>query len=269
MGRGSVSAFSSHLARILGLACGLAACSLPSLLVAQAGATVALPELGRTTLTDDLGRFEFRDVPAGSHRVLVSHTGLDPQERTLTVDAGGLAPVRFQMDSEVLRLQTIQVTTEAEGHAAAITRQRNSTNLISAAATDAFGALASQNPGEVFMRLPGVAATIGEDNERSAASIRGMASRMNAVTMDGALLAPVSSGATRQVRFTTNSTAQFEEFEVELLCREWTAGIPLEYNGTSATVAWSKGADLSSLVGRTLSLEFRSTRTKLYSFRFE
>jgi TonB-dependent receptor len=120
----------------------------------------------------------------------------------------------FKLRSEVLKLETFQVTTEAEGHAAAITRQRNSTNLITAAATDAFGALASQNPGEIFMRLPGVAATIGEDNEPSAVSIRGMASRLNAVTIDGGMLAPVSSGATRQVRFTTNSTVQFEEFEV-------------------------------------------------------
>jgi len=45
--------------------------------------------------------------------------------------------------------------------------------------------------------------------------------------------------------------------------------MPVEYNGTGATVAWAGGADLSALAGREVVLEFRSTRTKLYSFRFE
>ncbi len=178
------------------------------------GATVEIPALGRTTLTDPLGRFEFRALPIAAYAVTVSYTGLDTQSVTVRSNDPSSAVLSFELSSEVLKLETFQVTTEAEGHAAAITRQRNSTNLITAAATDAFGALASQNPGEIFMRLPGVAATIGEDNEPSAVSIRGMASRLNAVTMDGGMLAPVSSNATRQVRFTTNSTVQFEEFEV-------------------------------------------------------
>ena len=44
---------------------------------------------------------------------------------------------------------------------------------------------------------------------------------------------------------------------------------PVEYNGTSVAVTWKGGADLSALQGRELALEFRSNRTKLYSFRFE
>ena len=44
---------------------------------------------------------------------------------------------------------------------------------------------------------------------------------------------------------------------------------PVEYNGTGVAVAWKGGADLSALQGRELVLEFRSNRTKLYSFRFE
>ncbi len=45
--------------------------------------------------------------------------------------------------------------------------------------------------------------------------------------------------------------------------------VPLEFNGTSASVTWSNGGDLSALMGRHVTLEFRSNRTKLYSFRFE
>lgn len=179
------------------------------------GAAVEVPQLGRSTRTDENGRFDLLGLPAGEQAVTVSYTGLDPETRTLRLATGG-APTRveFRLQSEILKLETFQVTAEASGHAAAITRQRNAANAMSAAATDAFGSLANQNPGEVFMRLPGVTASVGEDNEVSAVAVRGIASSLNAVTMDGGILAPVSSGATRQVRFTTNVTAQFEEFEV-------------------------------------------------------
>lgn len=44
---------------------------------------------------------------------------------------------------------------------------------------------------------------------------------------------------------------------------------PLRLNDTGATVSWRGNSDLGALQGRSVSLEFRSTRTKLYSFRFE
>ncbi|MBL9199150.1 MAG: TonB-dependent receptor [Opitutaceae bacterium] len=178
------------------------------------GATIEVAALGLSTRTDAFGRFELTGLPAGEHAVRVDYTGLDAETRVMRVAAGGVARAEFLLRSEILKLETVQVTAEASGHAAAITRQRNAVNALSAAAADAFGSLANQNPGEVFMRLPGVTATVTEDNEVSAVAVRGMASTLNAVTMDGGILAPVASNATRQVRFTTNVTAQFEEFEV-------------------------------------------------------
>jgi iron complex outermembrane receptor protein len=179
------------------------------------GATVDLAPSSRSARTDENGRFDFGSLPAGETTITVSYTGLDPETRTVRLTTGGPpARVEFRLKSDILLMETFQVTAEASGHAAVITRQKNAANALSAAATDAFGSLANQNPGEVFMRLPGVTATVTEDNEVSAVAVRGIASTLNAVTMDGGLLAPVSSAATRQVRFTTNVTAQFEEFEV-------------------------------------------------------
>lgn len=43
----------------------------------------------------------------------------------------------------------------------------------------------------------------------------------------------------------------------------------VEHNGTGVAVTWRGQRDLSSLAGREVRLEFRSNRTKLYSFRFE
>ena len=179
------------------------------------GASVDLPQLARSTGTDENGRFDFSGMPVGEHLVTVTYTGLDPETRTVRVMPGAAAArVEFRLKSEILSMETFQVTAEASGHAAVITRQRNAANLLSAAATDAFGSIANQNPGEVLMRLPGVTATIGEDTEVSGVAVRGMAGYLNAVTMDGGILAPVASNATRQVRFATNVSSQFEEFEV-------------------------------------------------------
>lgn len=44
---------------------------------------------------------------------------------------------------------------------------------------------------------------------------------------------------------------------------------PVQTNSTGATVGWAGQTGLQSLVGREVQLEFRATRTKLYSFRFE
>ena len=44
---------------------------------------------------------------------------------------------------------------------------------------------------------------------------------------------------------------------------------PLEFNGTSVVVTCAGLSDLSALAGRMVALEFRSNRTKLFSFRSE
>lgn len=44
---------------------------------------------------------------------------------------------------------------------------------------------------------------------------------------------------------------------------------PLQINATGATVTWAGGSALAGLRGREVRLEFRSRRSRLYSFRFE
>jgi hypothetical protein len=42
------------------------------------GARVELPAAGLSALTDNTGRYVLPSVPAGSHEVVVTYTGLDP-----------------------------------------------------------------------------------------------------------------------------------------------------------------------------------------------
>ena len=50
---------------------------------------------------------------------------------------------------------------------------------------------------------------------------------------------------------------------------EMERGAALQINSLGAVVSWSGSADLAALQGREVQLEFRSTRTRLYSYRFE
>ena len=52
------------------------------------GARVELPALGLSALADNTGRYVLAGVPAGTHEVVVTYTGLDPVRSQLTVGAG-------------------------------------------------------------------------------------------------------------------------------------------------------------------------------------
>src|SRR3954471_23680959 len=49
------------------------------------GAQVAIPALGVSTFTDNTGLYSLHALPAGTHELVVSYTGLDPARATVTV----------------------------------------------------------------------------------------------------------------------------------------------------------------------------------------
>ncbi|MFI5244745.1 MAG: carboxypeptidase regulatory-like domain-containing protein [Gemmatimonadales bacterium] len=75
---------------------------------------VSLQPAGRQTFTDDLGRFAFRGVPPGRHRLRVTHLGFAPLEIPVTL-APDSAPtrVRVALTEVQVRLATVQVTADA------------------------------------------------------------------------------------------------------------------------------------------------------------
>jgi hypothetical protein len=104
----------------------LALCYLVALLQ---GAPVEIPSLNRQTLTNNLGEFVLRGVPAGTHEVVVTYTGLDASRRTVTVGVGQRAFLDVDLTSGIYQLGEFVVTGEREGNAASITRQRSAPNV--------------------------------------------------------------------------------------------------------------------------------------------
>ena len=177
------------------------------------GVRVTLPALGRATLTDQAGRYEFTGLPAGSLEVAAAYTGLDAQRRTLTVPAGGRATLDFALTSGVYRLEAFTVAGEREGGAAAITAQRNAANVKNVVAMDSYGNLPNMSASELAILLPGVTGALNLENGIDGFTVRGMGANLNNITLDGGMLSTQGAMA-RQGRINNLTGAMFEGLEL-------------------------------------------------------
>jgi hypothetical protein len=177
-----VSASTAHAATISGNVSNLATGNLLQ------GARVEIPALGVSALVDETGRYVLGSVPAGTHELVVTYTGLDTTRATVAVTADQTATRNFDLTTGIYKLEQFKVKGEREGDASALTAARNAENLKNVAATDSFGNLPNMNAGEVAIRLPGIYGELDAGGNLSGFNVRGMAAGLNSVTMDGGLM---------------------------------------------------------------------------------
>jgi TonB-dependent receptor len=176
-------------------------------------ARVEIPLLRKMMLTDEVGRFTFTDLEPGEYALEVSYLGLDRHRTTVRVVAGETAMANIDLTSEIYKLEAFVVTGEREGNAAALTRQRSSENLKNVVSMDAFGDLANDNPGDLLIRLPGVAGVIDDEGNVAGISVRGAPVGMTNFSVDGNQQAS-TGGLNRDFRTHAISAALFDELEV-------------------------------------------------------
>lgn len=177
------------------------------------GARVELPALNRQTFTDQNGRFLFSGLPAGELEVRVTYADFAVQNRIVTAQRGARVTADFLLGGEVVQMAQFVVNTEREGQALAITSQRNADNVKNVVALDALGNMPNTNPGELAVRLPGVAARLDEEGNVTGVVVRGSSANLNRVTVDGNLISNVG-GFGRDFQTHSLSGAMFEQLEV-------------------------------------------------------
>ncbi len=177
------------------------------------GAQVSLPSLGLVVLTDNTGRYSIPEVPAGTHQVVVTYTGLDPLKQEVAVGDGQRLTRDFEMTTGVYKLEAFTVAGEREGGAAAITAQRNAPNTKNVVAMDSYGNLPNMSASELAIMLPGVTGALNLENGIDGFAVRGMPSGQNTVTMDGGMISTQGAG-NRAVRINNLTGAMFEGLEV-------------------------------------------------------
>ncbi|WP_414664030.1 TonB-dependent receptor [Horticoccus sp. 23ND18S-11] len=212
-----------HLAFVVSLVCGARAADGTATLSGNVsnlatgnlleGARVEVPALKLVVLSDNTGRFVLSALPAGTHEIVASYTGLDSMRATVAVAAGQAVVRNFDLTTGIYKLDAFKVTGEREGGAAAITAARNAENLKNVAATDSFGNLPNMNAGEVAIRLPGIYGELDAGGNLSGFTVRGMTSGLNTVTMDGAMLTG-QGGAGRSIFVNNITGAMFEQVEL-------------------------------------------------------
>jgi len=143
-----------------------------------------------TVPTEQGGYFTLSRVPAGKVTLTVTYTGLPKATAELELAAGGTVAHEFELGAAkdegdgVVKLETFTVTTEKDGNAKALQRQKNSMNLGRSVSADAFGNVTEGNVGEFLKYLPGVEMEYSEADTRGP-RLGGMSSEYASVTLDG------------------------------------------------------------------------------------
>ncbi len=175
------------------------------------GASIEIPTLRLTTLTDETGGYVLQNLPPGTHEVVASYLGLDAFRTRVVISSGQRTVRNFDLTTAIYQLAAFKVTGEREGDAAAITAQRNAPNLKNVTATDSFGNLPNFTAGELAVRLPGVVSDADAGGGLTVGSIRG--GGLNTVTMDGGQI--TSQGALgRGSALNTLTATMFESVEL-------------------------------------------------------
>ncbi len=150
------------------------------------GATVSIEELGRSTTSDDRGRFRFGNVPAGSYTLVVSYVGTADKRVPIVVPQEGLAmgEVMLGGDGEAGSVEEVIVFGQAAAIASALSQERSANNIVGVLDTDAMGQFPDQNVAESLRRLSGVSVETDQGEGRYVV-IRGMDPDLNSTSING------------------------------------------------------------------------------------
>lgn len=162
------------------------------------GATVKLSDSNRYTVSDQIGDFEFLNVPAGTYQVEVTYIGYQTQSLEVTVEEGKTATVNFVLTSGSELTEVVVVGDALRGQARALNQQKNNSNITNVISSDQVGRFPDSNIGDALKRVTGVTMQNDQGEARNII-IRGLAPSLNSVTINGDRI-PSAEGDNRNVQ---------------------------------------------------------------------
>ena len=163
------------------------------------GATVRLSESNRYTISNQIGDYEFLNIPAGTYTVEVLYLGYQPQSQEVVVEEGKNAVVNFTMTGGAETLEEITVVGDAlRGQARALNQQKSNSNITNVISSDQVGRFPDSNIGDALKRVPGITMQNDQGEARNII-IRGLAPTLNSVTLNGDRI-PSAEGDNRNVQ---------------------------------------------------------------------
>lgn len=188
-------------------------------------AEVRLAGTRLTTISEEGGQYQLRNVPAGVATVVTFYPGHSSAPAKILVGAEAtvvcdltIAPADRRDESDTaVRLDAFVVSAERDGQAKAVAEQRHAMNVKTVMASDNFGEIAEGNIGEFLKFMPGIVLDYLETIPRTA-RIGGMEARYGYVTVDGNHLANGTASGfgadSREFQFEPISISNIESVEV-------------------------------------------------------
>jgi TonB-dependent receptor len=172
-------------------------------------ATVSIPSLGRSVVSDRSGDYRISDVPAGAHDVSVSYVGFAPSTQSVTVAETGTASADFSLATGIAE---ITVTGYRLAQATALQDKKSSIVIKDSITADDAGKLPDRNAAETLARVPGISVTTDQGEGRYV-TVRGIDAALSNVTVDGQVIGS-PEGDTRRVALDTVPADVLSKLEV-------------------------------------------------------
>ncbi len=180
-------------------------------------ANVAIKGTTMGTVTDEEGNFELLNIRPGTYTLIFSYLSYKDIEQEVEVVAGETGVVNGALEVESIMGEEVVVTAMARGQVAAINQQVNSNTIVNVVSKEKILELPDQNAAETVARLPGVS-LVRDGGEGTKVTLRGLAPRFNAITIDGEKV-PSTSDQDRSVdlsMFSTDALAGIEFYKALL-----------------------------------------------------
>jgi len=163
------------------------------------GATIKLNSGNRYTISDQIGDFEFLNVPAGTYQIEVVYIGYQNLTQEVTVEEGKNVTINLSMTSGSENLNEVVISGDRlKGQARALNQQKNNRNITNVISSDQVGRFPDANIGDALKRVPGITMQNDQGEARNII-IRGLAPALNSVTLNGDRI-PSAEGDNRNVQ---------------------------------------------------------------------
>jgi len=164
------------------------------------------------TTADDEGKFSIA-LPAGNYQISFSYLGYNTIVKEVELNSDqtlDLGTIEIEVAS--IMGQEVVITAMARGQNAAINQQKNSNTIVNVISKERIQELPDQNAAEAIGRLSGVS-VVRDGGEGTKVTLRGMAPRLNLITIDGARI-PSTDDQDRSVDLSMFSTEALAGIEV-------------------------------------------------------
>jgi TonB-dependent receptor len=179
-------------------------------------ATITLLHPRLQSGSDASGEFRITGVPVGRHALEIRYLGYRTDTVSVSVDAAAASLVNVVLGLSPLAVDGITVEGERAAQFRAINEQRVALAVKNIIAADEIGKLPDQNVAEAVRRAAGVSVQTSRGEGRFV-SIRGVAPRLNNVTLNGTTLA---------------STAESRATALDLLPASMVSGVEITKSNT-------------------------------------